>query len=280
VQKQTDPPGLLPAERFTVFDRLCSAYGVALTRGAAERLAERTGTNINTVKGWRQRKSVPLSHLSDAARETGRSLDWLLTGRGAEVAPVSGSKIEPSTGARSIEPKPRPAVAVTTGRATTQGAVLEDQRVYSRTLKLLEGRRELEFVLVPRYGLRASAGEGRPVGEEGGSQIGEIAFESEWMRRNFGRAGQGFAMVDVAGDSMESTLWDGETVVIDLQQHELVSGGIYLLRDGDELLVKRLQRLIGGAVEVVSDNRAYRSQVVDDRGQLQILGRLVWPRVR
>ena len=79
---------------------------------------------------------------------------------------------------------------------------------------------------------------------------------------------------------MEPTLWDGETILVDLQSTEVVSGGVYVLRDGDELMVKRLQRLIGGGVEVVSDNTTFRSQVVTDRSTLTVIGRVVWPKVR
>ena len=79
---------------------------------------------------------------------------------------------------------------------------------------------------------------------------------------------------------MEPTLWDGETILVDLQSTEVVSGGLYVLRDGEDVLVKRLQRMIGGGVEVVSDNPNFRSQAVADPEQLTVIGRVVWPKVR
>jgi len=181
------------------------------------------------------------------------------------------------TGERASAPAGAPQFSYKSSLSTT---LREDEIPWCPTLTYKAGHKNLKFVLVPRYVMRASAGAGMDNGQVAEESVGEIAFEALWMRRNFGRAGSGFALLDVAGSSMEPTLWDGETILVDLQSRELISGSVYVLRDGDELLVKRLQRLIGGGVEVVSDNPSYRSQVVPQADELGIVGRVVWPRVR
>lgn len=218
-----------------------------------------------TVKGWKQRGEVRLKHCARAALDTNCSLDWLVFGgERAQKAPTAElHKVSEPEGGYSLKVESP-----------------EQEPVYGDVLHFAKRGREVQFVLVPRYSISASAGHGRDNGHQQEAAIGEIAFEAAWMRSHFGRAGAGFALLDIAGNSMEPTLWDGETILVDLQSTEVVSGGVYVLRDGDELMVKRLQRLIGGGVEVVSDNTTFRSQVVTDRSTLTVIGRVVWPKVR
>lgn len=228
------------------------AYRVETLRELALSMLE----DLSTVKGWKQRGSVPIDHCVRASLHTRCSLDWLILGVGEMQRTTIG------------------------GEQVASGSLAEDGGVYGETLRFRSAGRDLSFVLVPRYAVRASAGPGQDNGSSIEHEIGEIAFEATWMRSHFGRAGTGFALLDVAGNSMEPTLWDGETILVDLQLREVVSGSVYVLRDGDELLVKRLQRMLGGAVEVVSDNANFRSQEVQDPTQLSVIGRVVWPKVR
>jgi phage repressor protein C with HTH and peptisase S24 domain len=241
------------ADGRSIVERLMEVYGCESLPGLAIAMRE----NLSTVKGWKHRGSVPLEQCARTAIATGCSLDWLVLGQG---------QLQKRTELQSVvEPKHR----------VREGIVDADNLVDIR-----HDVRDVSFVLVPRYGAVVSAGPGQVPGPAAESPLGEIAFEASWMRSRLGRAGGGFALLDVAGGSMEPTLRDGETILVDLQSRELVSGGVFVLRDGDELLVKRLQRLIGGGIEVVSDNSNFRSQEFPDPAQLTVIGRVVWPRVR
>jgi phage repressor protein C with HTH and peptisase S24 domain len=249
MQDQTVPA----ADGRSIVERLMEVYGCQSLPELALAMLE----NLSTVKGWKHRGSVPLEHCARTAIATGCSLDWLVLGQG---------QMQKRTERQSVfEPKHQ---------------VQEATGEYGDLVHVKRGGREVSFVLVPRYGAVASAGPGQVPGPTAETSLGEIAFEAAWMRTHLGRAGVGFALLDVSGSSMEPTLRDGETILVDLQSRELVSGGVYVLRDGDELLVKRLQRLIGGGVEVVSDNANFRSQEFPDPAQLTVIGRVVWPRVR
>jgi phage repressor protein C with HTH and peptisase S24 domain len=241
------------ADGRSIVERLMEVYGCQSLPELALAMLE----NLSTVKGWKHRGSVPLEHCARTAIATGCSLDWLVLGQGQMQ-----KRTKPESG---FETKPR---------------VQEATGEYGDLVNIKRGGREVSFVLVPRYGAVASAGPGRVAGEAAETALGEIAFEAAWMRAAFGRAGSGFALLDVRGTSMEPTLWDGETILVDLQSTEVVSGGLYVLRDGEDVLVKRLQRMIGGGVEVVSDNPNFRSQAVADPEQLTVIGRVVWPKVR
>ncbi|MDO9094462.1 MAG: S24 family peptidase [Rubrivivax sp.] len=237
----------------SIVERLMEIYAVTTLPQLALSMLE----NLSTVKGWKQRGSVPLEHCVRAAQQKKCSLDWLVLGEG----PVRKETFEEVRNASGQTAREEPAL-------------------YGDVLHFRRGGQDVNFVLVPRYSAPASLSLAEDAAGQVESVIGEIAFEAGWMREHFGRAGAGFALLDVSGNSMEPTLWDGETILVDLHLREVASGGVYVLRDGEELLVKRLQRLIGGGVGVVSDNSNFRSQEVEDPAQLNVIGRVVWPKVR
>jgi phage repressor protein C with HTH and peptisase S24 domain len=138
----------------------------------------------------------------------------------------------------------------------------------------------LKFEVVPRYSVRASAGPG--AGEHEGEQLGEFAFEVGWMRKNLGRAGRGFASVEVHGDSMQPTLLNGDEIIIDSHVQRVDVSGIYVIGLRGDLLVKRVQRKLDGSLVVKSDNPAYEPETIAASGaeEFRVIGRMVWPRVR
>lgn len=140
-----------------------------------------------------------------------------------------------------------------------------------------------DLVEVPRYAVRASAGNGQCAHADTDELRGVFAFSQDWMRRNLGRTGEGFASVTVCGDSMEPTLRDGDEVVIDLAiGAQARADGVYIIALGDELRVKRLRRRMDGSVEVRGDNPAFEAEVLAPAAaeELRVIGRVVWPRIR
>ncbi|UCH62715.1 MAG: hypothetical protein JSU77_13155 [Fidelibacterota bacterium] len=108
-----------------------------------------------------------------------------------------------------------------------------------------------ELVLVNRYDVRVGAGHGTfVVGED---VVGSVAFRRDWINER-GLNSKNLALVDVIGDSMEKVLREGDFVLIDLSQTEIVSGKAYVIRIEDELLVKYVQHLPGGLIQVFSEN--------------------------
>jgi len=87
------------------------------------------------------------------------------------------------------------------------------------------------------------------------------------------------ALVDVVGDSMETVLSEGDAVLIDLSQTDIISGKAYVIRIGDELLVKYLQHLPGDLIQVFSENSSiyppFTVNVKDLEAEIFIIGRVV-----
>jgi phage repressor protein C with HTH and peptisase S24 domain/transcriptional regulator with XRE-family HTH domain len=135
-----------------------------------------------------------------------------------------------------------------------------------------------EFVMVPRLDVSLSAGHGN-----GTSQV-EIhfneaqpqAFRAEWIRQQHLKPRK-LAAMTASGDSMEPTIHDGDSLLIDTGQVEPRDGRVYALwYDGGER-VKRLFRLPGGGLRIESDNQRYRAIEIGPEytGHVRIIGRVV-----
>lgn len=62
---------------------------------------------------------------------------------------------------------------------------------------------------------------------------------------------------------------------MDMGCTQIQDGQVFVIRDGDTLLVKRLQRKLGGVIRVISDNRLY-PEFDASADSLQVVGRAVW----
>ncbi len=84
-------------------------------------------------------------------------------------------------------------------------------------------------------------------------------------------------LFEVVGDAMEPTFTEGDMVIADTSQCAIVSGKLYLLRIGNELVVKRAENRPGG-VFFKSDNLKYKSMYVPRNSgfDLSICGRVIW----
>ncbi len=132
-----------------------------------------------------------------------------------------------------------------------------------------------EFITVPIYDIRASAGAGALV--EDGEPTGWQPYRNQELSRLTRASTIDLAVIQVAGDSMWETLHDGDKVLVDRSINRIVKDGIYVIAFEGELLVKRCQRnLEDGSVLVSSDNKAYSPFSVTEADRLNIIGRVIW----
>lgn len=131
------------------------------------------------------------------------------------------------------------------------------------------------FVMVPRYDVQASAGNGSLIHSE--LVVDHLAFRLEWVTK-MGLIRQKLALIEVHGDSMAPSLQSNDLVLIDLRTCELAVDGIYVIQHHGHLLVKRIQCKFDGTVLIKSDNPAYESEALkpDEAERLVIVGRVVW----
>lgn len=147
------------------------------------------------------------------------------------------------------------------------------------TLRNRVNREREKYVAVPLYnGVKAAAGAGALVGHEAPDDA--LIFQEDWIRFELGARPQDLYLIRVAGDSMEPTLRSGDTILVDRRAIRPDREGVYILRMGEMLLVKRLQALPGGRVKVMSDNSTFAPFEVTTAelqgDEIAIIGRVVW----
>jgi phage repressor protein C with HTH and peptisase S24 domain len=137
-----------------------------------------------------------------------------------------------------------------------------------------------DYQLVPRSTARPSAGNGMVIDSE--QIVDYLAFRREWLQRVLGITHPDIVLVEVRGDSMASTLYDGDLVLVDMRQNRLDASAVFVLKVGETLLVKRVQHNLDETVTIKSDNKNYETVTLSGEklNQLQIIGRVVWPRFR
>jgi phage repressor protein C with HTH and peptisase S24 domain len=102
-----------------------------------------------------------------------------------------------------------------------------------------------------------------------------LAFRNDWLEQ-FGGTKQLF-VVRVEGDSMEPTLMESDTVLINKNANVIgAGGGIFAINWHDMVLVKRLQmNPQTNEIIIKSDNPNYDSIVVKP-DEIEIEGKVIW----
>lgn len=133
-----------------------------------------------------------------------------------------------------------------------------------------------EFVMIPRLDVRLSAGNGHEQVEIEFTQKQPQAFRTDWIRKKHLKP-KALASMIASGDSMQPGIFDGDSLVVDTSQNEVIDGKVYAVwYDGGER-VKRLFRLPGGGLRIQSDNQAYAAISLSgaDANHVRVIGRVV-----
>ena len=132
-----------------------------------------------------------------------------------------------------------------------------------------------EFVFVPRYNIAAAAGHGAPVyGEE---PLFCLAFRRYWIENYVTKQPEKLSVITVKGDSMEGVLNHGDSILINHAETD-PRDGLYVLRIGNDLFVKRVQR-IPGKLLITSANPSYAPFEIDlshTDDDIAVIGRVEW----
>jgi hypothetical protein len=127
------------------------------------------------------------------------------------------------------------------------------------------------WVDIPRLALGASAGPGALAHD--GLAHDRLRFSQRWLR-TLGLDPAHLSVIEVAGDSMEPSLRDGDEILVDRSVGPW-RDGIHVVRIDDVLLVKRLEQGAADTIRVISDNPAY-ANTDRARDDVVIVGRVVW----
>ncbi|MFO7801816.1 MAG: S24 family peptidase [Desulfovermiculus sp.] len=101
-----------------------------------------------------------------------------------------------------------------------------------------------------------------------------IAFHQQWIQSNGGM--ENLVLLPVHGDSMCPLVVDGDRVLVDQGQRDIISGRVYALGIGTSVLIRRIERYPGKLL-LVSSNPNYPSMDVSvDDPCVCILGTIIW----
>lgn len=128
-----------------------------------------------------------------------------------------------------------------------------------------------EYIEVPRLSVGASAGPGALSSDE--QQFDAFRFSRRWLAEQ-GLENAQLSAITVEGDSMEPLLNDRDEILVDCSPRPL-RDGIYVVRLGDTLMVKRVASAGGGRLSLLSQNLAYPPVNVMAQ-DVEIIGRVVW----
>lgn len=128
--------------------------------------------------------------------------------------------------------------------------------------------------MIDVYDIRASAGHGAVIESE--EVIERLSFPPGYLDRITRTHPRHLKIIGVKGDSMEPTLKDDDVVMLDTTKTSLDFDGLFVLRWGDALHVKRVGRAGNGSVSIISDNKAIYPPIEMARSDIQVIGKVIW----
>ncbi len=130
-----------------------------------------------------------------------------------------------------------------------------------------------EFAKIPKVKARLSAGGGS---FDVDARIqGHYAFSRSWVSAKGGS--RGMVLMDITGNSMEPELRDGDTVLVDENDKNIIAGAIYAVGVDDTIMVKRIEKHPRKLV-LMSDNNAYAPIFLtgEEIDNVRIIGKVIW----
>jgi phage repressor protein C with HTH and peptisase S24 domain len=225
------------------------------TQGRQTAVGKMFGVTQKGARKWLEAEAIPeTKRLPQIAAKLAVSVEWLLTGRPPRDY-IDGEVITP----RLPAPETLPGSRIV---------------AWDGLVDLPEGS---AYIVVPHFDVRLSAGDGADAEWMDHPDNEPIPVPARVFRAH-GAHPQRCHALYVRGASMEPTLLDGDTVLIDTARTEVQDDALFALLYHGELYIKRLFRLPGGGVELRSDNPRHRSQEVRgaDLAALRVLGRTIW----
>lgn len=270
--------------------------------GSRKNAAQAMGVSTDQLARYiRGENEPPVGAVVRLARASGYTIEWLSAGegeaRGVYLAPEQEQMAMDFMAAlpRLITQRKLPQSILLSDFALQHGVTEQDlaswiSRLNKKTqnveLPLPESGELLHdltpddvpegFVLVPRYDVAASMGNGAAIHSE--QVVDHLAFRADWVRTVLGTSPRHLVLISAIGDSMEPTLRAGDLLLIDRSVESVRQDAIYAIAHDGELRVKRIQRLFDGSLVISSDNPSYQREDLSpsQAEHLRIVGRVVW----
>ncbi len=132
-----------------------------------------------------------------------------------------------------------------------------------------------EFVVPPREGHAQPDGQ-TPLRSP--QLVDDLAFRREWLASALQVDAPDLVVVHTSSDAMEPTIRTGDLLAVDTAQRQVGQDAIYVIRQDEALVPRRIQKSHDGSLHLRCDNNAYADQVIapGSAAELSIVGRVVW----
>jgi phage repressor protein C with HTH and peptisase S24 domain len=129
-----------------------------------------------------------------------------------------------------------------------------------------------DFFAVPKVQARLCAGAGSF--EVGNRVEDHFSFKTAWLQNK--GAKDRMVLMDVFGNSMAPEIKDGDTVLIDQSQTDIIAGTVYAVGVEDTIMIKRIEKHPRKLV-LLSDNKEYTPIYLSDEemDRVRIIGKVL-----
>lgn len=136
-----------------------------------------------------------------------------------------------------------------------------------------------QYALVARRQVKLAAGSGTIVFED--EPLPPLAFRASFLREKHVTSRDNLVTLYADGFSMAPYINDGDAILIDRGQTQVIDNEIYAIDYGGELRLKRLQKRYDGGVLIKSDSPDQARYPIeslsgDEANHIKILGRFIW----
>lgn len=206
-------------------------------------LARIAGIKPSSINGWLAGKTKHMKAASAKAISlaTGVSMDWLIDGTGDP-----DPRLKPVSAFDDSDPE--------------------------------ECQNNDQIVFIKQINVNFGCGHGVPPTWDEENTEKPRAYRLSWFQEHR-RKPENCVCCRVQGDSMEPTLYDGDTVLIDKSDiYRIDNGHVYAFFINDEIKIKRLYKNIRGDLAIVSDNQMYDKEILrhdDESIVLNLIGRVI-----
>lgn len=202
---------------------------------SVKRLAEEVGTSRQNIESMESKGGRTPRYLPQLARVMGVSVDDLMAGR---YAPPGKNVVNIGT-------------------------------VGNQKTKPVE-------LVIPQFNTGGSMGRGLLLRDQPGVIQGWTVSQ-EWVTKNI-RSHSGAANLCIVtgfGDSMKGMFNSGDPIVVDTGIRVVDYDAVYFFRVGEEGFIKRLQRIPGEGIRVLSENKQYDAWTIKAGMDFEVFGRVV-----
>lgn len=139
-----------------------------------------------------------------------------------------------------------------------------------------KGTDNTTYCKIPLFNIKAASGHEIFVNDE---NIGaDLMFRRDWLNRELKSNPDNLFILSAESDSMEPTINHDALLIVDKSIDRIITEGIYILRRGDTILIKRIRKLSEDTIELISDNPAYGKETIKmgNQPEITILGKVIY----